>query len=65
VIDSQSAARMEFWGAIGHHNTPDFIANDFLKAQPQYEWMRGLLRDMKSRPWSRFSTGMTRAATKS
>jgi hypothetical protein len=57
VVDGAMAARMEFWGAIGHHNAPEFIAGDFLKARPEYEWMRGLLIDMKSRPWSRFACG--------
>ena len=55
VIDAAMAGRMEFWGAIGHHNTPDFVAEDFLKARPEYGWMRGLLKDLRARPWSRFS----------
>jgi hypothetical protein len=57
VIDAGMASRMEFWAALGHHNAPDFIAADFLKAHPEYGWMRGLLKDMPSRPWSRFRAG--------
>jgi Phospholipase B len=56
VIDATMAGKMEFWAAIGHHNTPDFIAEDFLKARPEYSWMKGLLKDMPARPWSRFSS---------
>ncbi len=58
VIDAAMAGRMEFWAAIGHHNAPDFVADDFLKARPEYEWMRGLMKDLRARPWSRFSSGM-------
>jgi hypothetical protein len=34
------------------------VADDFLKAHPEYAWMRGLLKDLRSRPWSKFSSGM-------
>jgi hypothetical protein len=54
VIDSTMASKMEFWAAIGHHNAPDFIAEDFLKAHPEYAWMKGLLKDLPARPWSQF-----------
>jgi hypothetical protein len=58
VVDAAMAGRMEFWAAIGHHNAPDFIAEDFLKARPEYGWMKGLLKDLRARPWSKFSSGM-------
>jgi Phospholipase B len=58
VIDADMAAKMEFWAAIGHHNAPDFIADEFLMAHPEYGWMRGLLKDLVSRPWSKFSSKM-------
>ena len=58
VIDASMAARMEFWAAIGHHNAPDFVAEDFLNERPEYAWMRGLLKDLRARPWSRFSGTM-------
>ena len=56
VIDAEMAGKMEFWASIGHHNAPDFVAEDFLKARPEYGWMRGLLKDLRSRPWSRFAS---------
>ena len=46
---------MQFWAAIGHHNAPDFVAADFLKDHPEYAWMGGLLKDLRSRPWSKFA----------
>ena len=58
VIDSTMADAMKFWAAVGHPCAPDFIAADFLKAHPEYDWARGLLRDLKSGPWTIFSSGM-------
>jgi hypothetical protein len=54
VIDAALADRMSFWGQLGHHGS-DFIVDPFLKQHKEYEWMRGLLRDMKCQPWSRFA----------
>ncbi len=54
VADAAMTARLEFWGQIGH-NGSDFIAADFLKSHPEYDWMKGLLRDMKAQPWARLS----------
>jgi phospholipase B-like protein len=58
VMDGQMAEKMELLAAYGHPCAPDFIADDFLKQRPEYEWMRGLLRDMKSGAWTQFATGM-------
>lgn len=55
VIDARMAHRLEFWGAIGHHGSPDFVAGDFLKARPEHAWMKDLLRDLPGRPWARFA----------
>src|SRR5271157_1321562 len=46
VIDSSMANTMELWAQAGHHGS-DFLAGPFLKQHPEYDWMRGLLRDMK------------------
>jgi hypothetical protein len=53
VTDGALADRMSLWGQVGHHGS-DFIADSFLKQHKQYEWMRGLLKDIKCGPWSRF-----------
>jgi hypothetical protein len=58
VIDGTMASKLEFWAAMGNPAGLDFKAEPFLKAHPEYEWARGLLRDMPSRPWSRFSVDM-------
>jgi hypothetical protein len=57
VIDGALAEKMSFWGQIGHHGS-DFIVGSFLNDHKEYEWMRGLLKDMKCQPWCRFQAGM-------
>ncbi len=58
AIDASMAEKMRFWAAMGHPCGHDFIAADFLKEHGEYEWMRPLLRDLKSYPWTIFSAGM-------
>ncbi len=57
VIDGTLADKMVFWGQIGHHSS-DFIADEYLAKHKEYEWMRGLLKDMKCGPWTRFEADM-------
>jgi hypothetical protein len=59
ATDGRMAGKLELWAALGRPCTGDFIAEDFLKRRPEYGWMRGLLRDLKSQPWTRFAAGMT------
>src|ERR1043166_8681532 len=58
AVDAAMADRMEFWAAMGHPCGANFVAADFLKQHPEYEWMRGILQDMPSRPWTKFASGM-------
>ncbi|HEX3449547.1 MAG TPA: C45 family peptidase [Isosphaeraceae bacterium] len=53
VIDGTLAGKMAFWGQIGHQGS-DFIADQFLKEHSEYDWARGLIKDLKCQPWSRF-----------
>jgi hypothetical protein len=62
VMDASMAGRLEIWAAMGRPCTGDFLAEPFLSKRPQYAWMRGLLRDMKSEPWALFRAGMTEQA---
>jgi hypothetical protein len=58
VADATTAASMQLWAAMGHPCAPDFRADTFLAAHPEYEWMRGLLQDMRTQPWTQFTAGM-------
>jgi hypothetical protein len=41
----------------GHPCGEDFLARPFLAAHPEYSWMAPILRDMKSGPWTEFTSG--------
>jgi hypothetical protein len=58
VMDAGMAGRLEMWAATGRPCAPDFEAEPFLAKRASYGWMRGLLRDMKSGPWTVFRSGM-------
>jgi hypothetical protein len=53
VTDSHMAQALELWVQVGHHGN-DFLAEPFLCAHPEYAWMRGLLKDMRYEPWTKF-----------
>jgi len=59
AIDASMAGRLELAAALGRPCASDFRADDFLNGHVEYGWMRGLLRDMPSGPWTRFAAGMT------
>jgi hypothetical protein len=61
VTDSNLSAQMAFWAQAGHAGS-DFLVDPFLKEHKEYEWMRGLLKDMKCGPWTRFQAGTNEAS---
>lgn len=58
ALDARSAGSLTFTASCGHPGAPDFLAADFLKAHPEYSPMKGLLKDLKARPWTTFGAGM-------
>jgi hypothetical protein len=58
VTTGAMAEKLQLWAAMGHPCAPDFVANDFLSRRPEFGWARGLLRDMKTQPWTQFTSGM-------
>jgi hypothetical protein len=54
VIDAKMAEAMEFWAQVGHHGS-DFLVEPFLEEHKEHDWMRGLLKDMKCGPWTKFT----------
>jgi hypothetical protein len=57
VTTSDMAAAMSFSGHAGHPCGQSFFAKPFLAAHPEYAWMSSILRDMKSGPWTTFTSG--------
>ena len=64
VADATMAGKLQLWAAMGRPCASDFKADAFLAKRPQYGWMKGLLRDMKSEPWTVFTAGMTAGETR-
>ena len=58
AVDARMASTMQFWTAMGHPCGYDFAAATFLKQHPEYKWMKDILGDMPSRPWTQFNSGM-------
>lgn len=57
VTDSDLAGKMSLIGHAGHPCGEDFLAAPFLKAHPEFEYLRPILKDMKSGPWTTFVSG--------
>jgi phospholipase B-like protein len=58
AVDARMASTMQFWATKGHPCGYDFIASTFLREHPEYKWMKDILRDMPSKPWTVFNSGM-------
>jgi hypothetical protein len=56
VTDSDLVAHMALVAHAGHPCGEDFLAKPFLAAHPQYDWESSILRDMKSGPWTEFTS---------
>lgn len=54
ATDSELADKMKLWAKWGHGCDYDFIAKDFLKEHPEYNWMKPYLSDIISYPWTTF-----------
>jgi len=57
VADSDMAARLSLIGRAGHPCGEDFLAAPFLAAHPEYNYLKPILKDMKSGPWTTFAAG--------
>ena len=51
---AKMAKRMMMEAAMGHSCGIHFRAADFLKKHPQYAWLKPLLKDLPSQPWTVF-----------
>lgn len=57
VVDAAMAKKMSFEARWGAACGEPFLAADFLKAHPQFEWMDGVLMDRAAEPWVFFRSG--------
>ena len=57
VMDSEMAKNMSFSARWGSACGLAFDATKFLKEHPQFDWMKGILKDRPSQPWVVFKAG--------
>jgi hypothetical protein len=57
AADSNMAKAMTMRARRGHPCGADFLAKDFLDKNPQFNWEKDILPDMKAGPWSTFKSG--------
>jgi hypothetical protein len=57
VTDSDLAANVALIAHAGHPCGEDFVAGPFLAAHPEYSYLKPILKDMPSGPWTKFSAG--------
>ncbi|HXG92743.1 MAG TPA: C45 family peptidase [Blastocatellia bacterium] len=62
ATDSRLAKEMKLWASVGHSCGNSFKLDAFLKAHPEYEWMREIAGDMPSGPWTLFSISRANSA---
>jgi len=55
VADAAMAERMSLLAAMGHPCGIDFKAAAHLRLHPEFNWQKGHLRDLDSRPWTLFN----------
>jgi hypothetical protein len=57
VTDSDLAAKIGLIGHAGHPCGEDFVAAPFLAVHPEYAYLKPILKDMPSGPWTAFQAG--------
>jgi hypothetical protein len=57
VVDAKMARNMSFSARWGSACGTAFAAEKFLKAHPQFDWMKDILVSRPSEPWTDFSAG--------
>ena len=55
VADSDLAGKLSLIAHAGHPCGEDFLAGPFLAAHPEYGYLKPILKDMKSGPWTTFA----------
>ena len=54
ATDATMAGRMSLMAALGHSCGRHFKVAEYLRKHPQFNWQKDYLRDMNSRPWTKF-----------
>jgi dipeptidyl aminopeptidase/acylaminoacyl peptidase len=57
VMDSSLASQLAFWARWGSSSGMAFNAEEHIRSHPQWDHLRGYLKDRPSQPWTLFSAG--------
>ncbi len=57
VSDSDLAEKLTLFARAGHPCGENFYAAPFLAAHPEYDYLKPILKDMPSGPWTQFTAG--------
>jgi hypothetical protein len=57
VVDATMAKNMSFVARWGSSCGMPFDASKFLEEHPQFDWMRSILKDRPTQPWTEFKAG--------
>jgi hypothetical protein len=57
VVDAEMARQMTFAARWGSACGRAFDAKKYLAAHPQFDWMKNILKDRPSEPWTNFRSG--------
>lgn len=52
VVTSADVVSMSLWARFGRADGAEFVAEDFLRLHPQWNWQRGCLKDRPRQPWT-------------
>ena len=55
VADAAGAEKMSLTALLGHACGRNFKAAEHLASHPEFAWQKGVLRDMNSRGWTKFT----------
>ena len=55
VADAAGAEKMSLTALLGHACGRNFKAAEHLASHPEFAWQKGMLRDMNSRGWTKFT----------
>jgi hypothetical protein len=56
IADAKMVSEMSFFARWGSSCGTPFCADKFLNEHPQYEWMKSILNDRPTEPWTLFKT---------
>ncbi len=57
VVASADVEAMSLWARFGRADGAEFVAEEFFRMHPQWNWQRGHLKDRPQRPWTYIRSG--------